>query len=608
MGCQCGEKGAARITISLLGVRSPTMDKGQAESLRRVRSMLALLLSFALVGSLVPLLTATSAQAQTTYTLGIDVSHHQEDPPKPQIDWNQVVDSGHVFAFHKATEGATFTDNAYSGNRTDAAAASIPFGAYHFARPDGSTIAAAQADAAAEAQHFLNVAQPAPGDLVPVLDMEVTGGLPPQRLIAWTQSWLDAIVSALDVQPLIYTSPNFWRNNLNDTTTFAAQGFPLWIAHYTGATAPSVPAANWNGAGWSFWQWTSCATVPGISGCVDEDRFPGSDLTPFTIPGAPEPEPTPEPATPPSNQSPPTISGETEVGHTLSAVRGTWSGTEPLSYAYAWHRCEEDGSGCTPLLDATEPTYELRPGDYAHRLKVTETATNSAGSTQQDSALTEIVTDTTAPAAPRITKPRRKHTLKRILKVAWTQPEEGATYDARYRSAPKSRGFGDHVQLVEATANRSTTLRARRGTTYCFSTRATDQAGNISEWSSERCTIAPLDDRDLKVRAGGWTRRSGKNHYLRTFTKTKRKRASLVARNVRVRDIYIVAQRCRGCGRIAVLFRGTRVATIRLKANRTRNKRVIHAVGFRSIRRGNVKIVVLSRGAPVKIDGLSWTI
>lgn len=560
--------------------------------------MLASLVALALAMSLVPLLTPSSANAQTTYTLGVDVSHHQGT-----INWQMVVDSGHVFAFHKATEGATFTDHRYAGNRIDAGAVEIPFGAYHFARPDGGTIAAAQADAVSEAQHFLDVAQPAPGDLIPVLDMEVTGGLPPHRLIAWTQAWLDAIVSTLDVQPLIYTSPNDWKTNLNDTTTFASQGFPLWIAHYR-AVAPTVPAADWNGRGWSFWQWTSCATVPGITGCADEDRFPGSDLSPYTIPGAPEPEPSPDPAIPPSNQSPPTISGETEVGHTLTAVQGTWNGSEPLSYAYAWHRCDENGAGCTPILDATEPSYELRPADHSHKLKVTETATNSAGSAEQDSELTEVVTDTTAPDSPVMIKPRRERTLMPVLKVAWTDVEQGATYDVRYRSAPKDRGFGALISLVDATTDTSTKVEPVTGTTYCFSARATDQAGNVSEWSPERCTIAPLDDRDLN-RAGPWSKRRGGAFYLRTFTKTKKRGASLVARRVRVRDIYIVAQKCPGCGRVAVLFKGTRVATVRLDSNQIRSKRVIHAAGFGSLRRGSVKIVVLSRRVPVRIDGLA---
>jgi GH25 family lysozyme M1 (1,4-beta-N-acetylmuramidase) len=542
----------------------------------------------------------TPALAQD-YTLGIDVSHHQGN-----INWNRVAESGHVFAFHKATEGATFTDDQYATNRSEAADASIPFGAYHFARPQGGSISAAQTDARSEAQHFLDVAQPAPGDLLPVLDMEASGGLGANRLIAWTQAWLDEIGSALDVRPLIYSGPSFWQTNMADTTTFAEQGFPLWIAHYTSAAAPRTPANNWNGNGWAFWQWTNCASIPGISGCVDEDRLSGSDLSPYTIPGAPEPEPTPDPATPPSNESPPEISGETEVGATLSASTGTWSGSQPLSYSYSWQRCNEDGSGCTAVLNGTEPEYHLDPADHGHRMKVTVTATNSAGSSSQESSLSEVVTDTTAPVPPRVIKPRREVTLKTSLNVEWARAEALARYDMRYREASKRGRFGEYQQPVTGSEETSARVNASRGSTYCFEARATDTAGNQSTWSNERCTTVPFDDRDLR-RSSGWKRSSARAFYLGTATKTRRRGASLLARNVAVREIHLVAQRCPRCGKVRVLFNGSRVRTVSLRANRRKNRKVIRIARFRSLRRGNIELVTMTN-RPVSVDGLALSI
>ncbi len=78
---------------------------------------------------------------------------------------------------------------------------------------------------------------------------------------------------------MIYTSPNFWKTNMGDTTSFAAAGYrSLWVAHWTTAPSATVPAANWGGTGWTFWQYTSDGTVPGISGRVDLDRYRYADF------------------------------------------------------------------------------------------------------------------------------------------------------------------------------------------------------------------------------------------------------------------------------------------------------------------------------------------
>jgi hypothetical protein len=48
----------------------------------------------------------------------------------------------------------------------------------------------------------------------------------------------------------------------------------------------------------------------------------------------------------PSNKSPPTISGTVQQGQTLTADRGAWSGTEPISYTNSWQRCDSGGGRC----------------------------------------------------------------------------------------------------------------------------------------------------------------------------------------------------------------------------------------------------------------------
>src|SRR3569833_1382258 len=186
-----------------------------------------------------------------TYAKGVDVSNYQGS-----VDWLQVAGDGYTFAFAKASEGTTFTDVTYAVNRTGTAGIGLRLGAYHFARPTGSNAAAQVASAVAKADHFVDVAQPKGGDLPPVVDLETSGGLKPPGLVRWTQAFLDQVAARPGLSGLIYASPAFWKSALGDTSAFALAGHRLWIAHWTKNAAPALPAGNWGGAGWSFWQWS----------------------------------------------------------------------------------------------------------------------------------------------------------------------------------------------------------------------------------------------------------------------------------------------------------------------------------------------------------------
>jgi len=215
---------------------------------------------------------------------GIDVSHWQET-----IDWPQVAGAGYTFAIAKATEGRTYVDPMYATNKAGAMASGLRFTAYHFARPD-----AEPNDAVIEADHFVDVAQLGPGNLLPVLDLERTGGLDQTELTQWILTWLGRVTERLGVRPMVYTSPNGWAERTGDTTAVAEAGYTvLWVAHW-GVSEPRLPANDWNGNGWTFWQYTDCGSVPGIQGCVDLDWYESSDLGPVTIPS---PDLTPPTAT-----------------------------------------------------------------------------------------------------------------------------------------------------------------------------------------------------------------------------------------------------------------------------------------------------------------------
>src|SRR5205823_8745031 len=59
---------------------------------------------------------------------------------------------------------------------------------------------------------------------------------------------------------------------------------------------------------------------------------------------------------PPSNTSLPTITGTPQMGQTLAADPGQWSGTQPISFAYQWESCNQTGNNCSDILGATQQT------------------------------------------------------------------------------------------------------------------------------------------------------------------------------------------------------------------------------------------------------------
>jgi hypothetical protein len=97
-------------------------------------------------------------------------------------------------------------------------------------------------------------------------------------------------------------------------------------------------------------------------------------------PAAPAVPPGP---TPPSNTSAPKISGAAQVGQSLTASNGGWSGSTPIGYSYQWQR-----EGTTNIAGATGSSYAPAAADVGHTLDVVVTASNRVGSTAATSAQT----------------------------------------------------------------------------------------------------------------------------------------------------------------------------------------------------------------------------
>ena len=111
---------------------------------------------------------------------------------------------------------------------------------------------------------------------------------------------------------------------------------------------------------------------------------------PPIIPPAQPPRPPPPPVAP-VNKTLPLVSGTTRAGQTLTATPGAWTGTPTPALAYQWQRCDLGGSSCQNVTGATTATYGLGAGDVDSKLRVSVSATNTAGSASALSAITTVI-------------------------------------------------------------------------------------------------------------------------------------------------------------------------------------------------------------------------
>jgi concanavalin A-like lectin/glucanase superfamily protein len=127
---------------------------------------------------------------------------------------------------------------------------------------------------------------------------------------------------------------------------------------------------------------------------------------------------------PPVNTAPPAISGTPQSGQTLTASTGTWTGTQPIGYAYQWQRCDTTGAGCSPVSGAVGSTYAVTSADVGSTLRVVVTATNATGSASSTSAATTVVQPASAApvnsSPPAITGTARDGQLLNASPGTWT--------------------------------------------------------------------------------------------------------------------------------------------------------------------------------------------
>jgi lysozyme len=202
--------------------------------------------------------------------LGIDISKWNGN-----WDADKAKQAGATFVFIKSSQ-ATFTDIKFAANWEKAKDAGLLRGAYHYmdyAKP-----------AVDQANYFADLLQNDPGELPPVVDYEqVRTDNNPSIALGFLRDFLNQMKTRTELYenanikcPMIYTGQGFWVTYGDQTQPDYWLQFPLWVAHWTTASGPLMPAP-WTL--WQFWQFTSKG--PGEvfgseSLSIDMNRFNGT--------------------------------------------------------------------------------------------------------------------------------------------------------------------------------------------------------------------------------------------------------------------------------------------------------------------------------------------
>jgi hypothetical protein len=263
--------------------------------------------------------------------------------------------------------------------------------------------------------------------------------------------------------PLKLAAGNYWMGVMTGPT-----------AHVAGFRYDTVAASR-------DWNANTYASGPSNPfGAVTTDGEQASVYASYT-PSTPS-------TSPPVNTSPPTITGTTQQGKTLTEHHGSWT-NEPTSYSYQWLQCESLGGSCLPIAGATSQTYVATAADVGHTLKVEEIASNAGGPGSP----------ATSPATAQVEPPPIPVNISAPTIVGTAQQGQALTaQNGSWSNEPTSFAYqwqrcdttGSNCSAIpEATAQTYTLKTADVGATVRVAVSASNLGGASSQVSSVQTAV-----------------------------------------------------------------------------------------------------------------------
>jgi uncharacterized delta-60 repeat protein len=288
---------------------------------------------------------------------------------------------------------------------------------------------------------------------------------------------------------------------------------------------------------------------------------------------------------------------DTAGGHAFALARYRTNGALDTSFS-------GDGKTTTVVGSSSEPYGAAMQRDG----KIVAAGYAQVG-TDNVFALTRYLGDTTAPTyGHMVGLPRYSTSLTRTLKWAARDDNTGVkTYTVRYKWAKyTARSYGAFTTWRTGTTATSGAFTGQAGRTYCFNVRPRDWAGNPGTFGPTSCMAFPVDDRSLTA-STGWTKLSGSAYYLGTAHRSSHEGATLQL-HVHYRHLALVASTGPGNGTVKVMLGSTLLKKVSLQAATVRHKVVIAIASSSAVKSGTLKIVQVSAGKPVTIEGLAVSV
>ena len=183
------------------------------------------------------------------------MSHYQRD-----IWWETLGNNNHMsYVYFKATEGKETQDATYKRNIELAHRYGLKVGSYHFYH--------ANVPQQLQLHNFMSQCRPGDQDLIPMIDIETTNGLPTEEFCDSLFKFLDMVERAYKQRPLLYTGANFYNKHLAEKV----DRYLVMIAQYTPEEPKLVDERDI-----TLWQYTGKGSLNGVRGHVDKSRFMGN--------------------------------------------------------------------------------------------------------------------------------------------------------------------------------------------------------------------------------------------------------------------------------------------------------------------------------------------